>query len=174
MKETNRIEYKLELTPEMDIEKEIIAFLNYREGGYIYIGIDREGNAIGVHDTDGCMLKLKDRIKNNISPSAMGLFDISREEKDGCPIIKLTIASGSEKPYYKSKYGMTPKGCFIRVGTSSEPMPPHQIERLFSSRVRNSLGKIVSPKQEHSNSCTYIIRNAGNHWAATSRRLWNS
>lgn len=27
--ETNRIEYKRELTPDLDIEKEVIAFLNY-------------------------------------------------------------------------------------------------------------------------------------------------
>ena len=40
MTETNRIEYKRELTPELDIEKEVVAFLNYKEGGYIYIGID--------------------------------------------------------------------------------------------------------------------------------------
>ena len=42
MTETNRIEYKRELTPELDIEKEVVAFLNYKEGGYIYIGIDKE------------------------------------------------------------------------------------------------------------------------------------
>ena len=40
MSETNRIEYKRELTPELDIEKEVVAFLNYKEGGYIYFGID--------------------------------------------------------------------------------------------------------------------------------------
>ncbi len=39
MTETNRIEYKRELTPELDIEKEVVAFLNYKEGGYIYIGM---------------------------------------------------------------------------------------------------------------------------------------
>ena len=33
MSETNRIEYKRELTPELDIEKEVVAFLNYKEGG---------------------------------------------------------------------------------------------------------------------------------------------
>ena len=33
MTETNRIEYKRELTPELDIEKEVVAFLNYKEGG---------------------------------------------------------------------------------------------------------------------------------------------
>ena len=36
MTETNRIEYKRELTSELDIEKEVVAFLNYKEGGYIY------------------------------------------------------------------------------------------------------------------------------------------
>ena len=40
MTETNRIEYKRELTPKLDIEKEVVAFLNYKEGGYIYFGID--------------------------------------------------------------------------------------------------------------------------------------
>ena len=34
MIETNRIEFKRELTPEVDIEKEIVAFLNYKEGGH--------------------------------------------------------------------------------------------------------------------------------------------
>ena len=42
MSETNRIEYKQELNNELDIEKEVIAFLNYHEGGVIYIGIDKQ------------------------------------------------------------------------------------------------------------------------------------
>ena len=38
--ETNRIEYKQELID--DLEKEVVAFLNYQEGGIIYIGIDKK------------------------------------------------------------------------------------------------------------------------------------
>ena len=102
MTETNRIEYKRELTPELDIEKEVVAFLNYKEGGYIYIGIDKDGSTVGVSDVDDCMLRLKDRIKHNISPSAMGLFDIAEEQKYGRSIIKVTEASGIEKPYFKT------------------------------------------------------------------------
>ena len=52
MSETNRIEYKRELTSELDIEKEVVAFLNYKEGGYIYIGIDKDGSTVGVNDVD--------------------------------------------------------------------------------------------------------------------------
>ncbi|WP_291855744.1 helix-turn-helix domain-containing protein [Marinilabilia sp.] len=43
MSETNRIEYKAQLTKDLDLEKEVVAFLNYREGGVIYIGIDKTG-----------------------------------------------------------------------------------------------------------------------------------
>ena len=46
MSETTRIEFKLNLTPELDIEKEVIAFLNYKEGGYIYIGIDKRATRL--------------------------------------------------------------------------------------------------------------------------------
>lgn len=38
--ETNRIEYKQQLTE--DLEKEAVAFLNYPEGGIIYIGVEKD------------------------------------------------------------------------------------------------------------------------------------
>ena len=44
MKESNRIELKRK--PTDSLEKEVVAFLNYREGGYIYIGVD---DATGRH-----------------------------------------------------------------------------------------------------------------------------
>ena len=148
MTETHRIEYKRELTPELDLEKEVIAFLNSHEGGFIYIGIDKIGQRVGVADVDGDMLKAKDRIKHNISPSAMGLFDLVEEEgPPGVHCIKIIVASGSEKPYAKKKYGLSEKGCFIRIGTAAEPMPTAMIEKLFANRTRNSIGKIKAHRQ---------------------------
>lgn len=148
MSENNRIEYKRELNTEVEIEKEVIAFLNYHEGGLIYIGIDKQGKILGVSDIDGDMLKIKDRIKNNISPSAMGLFDVVVEVKESKELIKIIVAGGSEKPYFKKKYGMTEKGCFIRTGSAAEPMPQAMIDKLFASRTRNSIGKIKSHRQD--------------------------
>ena len=147
MTETNRIEFKRELTRELDIEKEVVAFLNYREGGIIYIGIDDEGKPVGVKDIDGDMLKIKDRIRMGILPSPMGLFDIQTERIENIPVIKITIASGTEKPYYKAQYGMSPSGCYIRVGPAVEQMSPSMIEKNFARRTRNSLSVIESPKQ---------------------------
>ena len=145
--ETNRIEFKRELTRDLDIEREVVAFLNYHEGGVLYIGIDDSGNAVGVKDIDGDMLKIKDRIRMGISPSPMGLFDVTIERIDEVPVIKIFVASGSEKPYYKTKYGLSERGCFLRVGTASEPMTTKQIEDLYAHRVRNSLRNIRSPRK---------------------------
>ena len=43
---------------------------------------------------------------------------------------------------------MTPRGAYLRVGTSAEPMPQEQIDRLFAMRTRNSIGRIVSNRQD--------------------------
>ncbi len=72
--ESNRIELKLELTN--DLEKEAVVFFNNQEGGVMYIGVDKAGFSVGVTDIDNDMLKIKDRLKHNITPSCMGLFDL--------------------------------------------------------------------------------------------------
>ena len=74
LQENNRTEFKTELNDKL--EKEVVAFLNNREGGILYIGVDDNGNPVGVPDMDATQLRIADRIKNNILPSTMGLFDI--------------------------------------------------------------------------------------------------
>jgi predicted HTH transcriptional regulator len=145
MTENNRTEYKRELTD--NLEKEVVAFLNYRDGGLIYLGIDEEGRVHGVNNCDQLQLAIKDRLRNNIQPSIMGLFDIIHEQRDSKEIIRITVAGGQEKPYYLKKYGMTEKGCFIRVGSASEPMPQEMIDSLYSRRIRNTIGRMESTRQ---------------------------
>ncbi len=57
MTENNRIEYKQKLTD--DLEREIVAFLNYREGGIVYIGIDKNGEIAGLENSDSDQNKNK-------------------------------------------------------------------------------------------------------------------
>ncbi|KRP37079.1 MAG: transcriptional regulator [Opitutaceae bacterium BACL24 MAG-120322-bin51] len=146
MTESNHIEYKSKLSG--SLEKEVVAFLNYQDGGHLYLGVDDNGQTVGLSDPDGDQLKIKERLKNNIQPSVLGLFDVILEEVDGLSRIKVIIASGSEKPYYIRKQGMSPKGCFLRVGSASEPMTERMIELLFAGRTRNSIGRIVSHRQD--------------------------
>ncbi len=117
IRESNRVELKSELNDKM--EKEIVAFLNNREGGILYIGIDDEGNPVKIQDLDFMQLKIADRIKNNILPSTLGLFDIVTEYIEDIPVTKIVVSSGLEKPYYIKNRGMSPNGCYMRLGTST-------------------------------------------------------
>lgn len=144
--ETNRIENKEQLND--DFEQEVIAFLNYKEGGIIYVGINKNGQVVGVENTDLTQLQIKDRIKNNIQPSTLGLFDVTVETIDNKEVIKVIISSGTEKPYYLRKKGRTPEGCYIRIGSSKERMTERMIEEMFARRIKNSLKEIESPRQD--------------------------
>ena len=112
------------------------------------MGINKDGKALGIDNIDLVQLQIKDRLKNNISPSCLGLFDVVVEDIDDRSVIKLIIASGQERPYYIKKYGMSEKGSFIRKGSAAEPMTSNMIEALFTKRIRNSIGKITSPSQD--------------------------
>lgn len=60
----------------------------------------------------------------------------------------VTVAGGLERPYYLKKYGMTPNGCYTRIGTQASPMTQNMIDGFFSRRILNTLHNVVSPNQE--------------------------
>lgn len=144
--EDNTTEFKLNLTD--NLEKEVVAFLNSEKGGDVYIGVDDIGSIIGVQNEDQLQLSISDRIKNNIEPSCLGLFDVYSVDVKGKTIIRVIVSRGTEKPYYLKKYGMSPKGCFIRIGSGLQPMNRTMIDDLFASRTLTSLKKILSPKTD--------------------------
>jgi predicted HTH transcriptional regulator len=144
--ESNRTEYKRELNDKL--ERSVVAFLNYAGGGEILIGVDNDGNAVGVADADGDQLKIVDRLKNNIRPKILGLFDVIPEKYDDKPVIRIVVSSGMQKPYYIRSKGMSETGCFIRVGSSVQPMTEQMIEDFLSRRQKISLSTTISPNQK--------------------------
>ena len=65
--------------------------------------LEKMDKVVGVKDIDLTQLQIKDRIKNNIQPSTLGLFDVIVEDIDDKQVIKVVISSGTEKPYYLRK-----------------------------------------------------------------------
>ena len=143
--ETNRIEYKETLTDKF--EKAAVALLN-SDGGDIYIGALDDGSFVGVPNPDAIQLKIADRLKNNIRPSIMGLFDIMTETHNGKTIIVVNLASGAEKPYCIKQNGYSEAGCFIRLGSSSQPMPQAMIDKLLAKRHHLSIANMPSRHQD--------------------------
>lgn len=145
--EDSRNEFKIKLPD--DLEETVISFLNSKDGGNIYIGVDDNGKVLGLkNNLDLLQRKIKDLIVSNIEPSVLGLFDIEILEKDNKKYIHITVARGTERPYHIKGMGMTPDSCFIRVGSSNEKMTTTLINKMFRSRTKASLKNIVSPIQD--------------------------
>ena len=63
-----RNEFKIKLPD--DLEETVISFLNSKDGGNIYIGVDDNGKVIGLkNNLDLLQRKIKDLIISNIEPS---------------------------------------------------------------------------------------------------------
>lgn len=141
-----RNEFKVKLTDKF--EEEVISFLN-TNGGNIYLGVNDKGDIVGINgNIDLLQRTIKDRIKDNIMPSTLGLYDVVVLEENNKKYIKIIIAKGSEDPYYIKGMGLTPDSCFIRVGSSIQSMPYDMINNRVNKRTRTSLRNIVSPKQD--------------------------
>ena len=67
--ETENIEFKAQFTEE--IYKEVIAFAN-TDGGVVFVGIDNDGNAVGLTDVD----QEYTRITNGIRRYCAGRYDV--------------------------------------------------------------------------------------------------
>lgn len=142
-----RNEFKVKLPD--DLEETIIGFLNSKDGGNIYVGVDDNGEVVGLkNNLDLLQRKIKDLIVSNIEPSVLGLFDIEVLERNNKKYIHITVAKGIERPYHIKGMGMTPDSCFIRVGSSNEKMTTTLINKMFRSRTKESLKNIVSPIQD--------------------------
>lgn len=131
--DSETIELKRTLTK--DFAKEVVAFLNTRNGT-IYIGVDDNGDVIGVSNVDKTMREIRDIIRDQILPATEGLREIGSLLENDKTIITVKVTKGT-KLYYIKKEGRSATGCFYRDGTSSTPMGEEEIERKWKYSFTN-------------------------------------
>lgn len=140
--ENENTEFKSALTG--DIYKEVIAFAN-NGGGVIYIGVDDNGNEIGIADVDEMYTRLTNGIRDAISPDVTVFCKYSLNENN---VIKIEISEGARKPYYLKSKGIKPSGVYVRQGASSVPASEDQIRLMIKMSDGDSFEGIRSLNQE--------------------------
>ncbi|MHA8091930.1 RNA-binding domain-containing protein [Aquirufa regiilacus] len=126
-----------------EVLKTVVAFLNSDEGGIIYVGVNDDGTVLGVPDVDGVQLKISNQIKDSISPRCISHIKIQIDVLSEKDVINIQVFGGLLKPYFITKYGMSPRGCFFRLGASTHAMSQDSIDDLYSKRVRNTIREIA-------------------------------
>ena len=143
--ESERIEYKSQLTD--DIYKEVIAFAN-TEGGVIYIGVDDQGNVVGIKDVDESYTRLTNGIRDAILPDVtMFVRYVLQENK----VIRIEVGEGSYKPYYLKSKGLKSTGVYIRQGAACAQASPEQIRQM----IKDSDGDIFEEMRALQQNLTF-------------------
>lgn len=137
--ENSYIEFKEEGIKAKDLAEEIVAFAN-SEGGMILIGVDDDGNIVGISDTL-IEEKIMNVCRNNCIPNIIPVFQ--SVEIDGKTIAVITISKGFNKPYYTTDYKY-----YIRVGTTKRIASREELLRLFEAN--GALHFDISPVEDTS------------------------
>ena len=137
--ENSYIEFKEEGIKTKDLAEEIVAFAN-SEGGIILIGVDDDGNIVGVSDTL-IEEKIMNACRNNCIPNIIPAFQSI--EIDGKTIAVITISKGLNKPYYTTDHKY-----YLRVGTTKRIASREELLRLFEAN--GALHFDISPVEDTS------------------------
>ncbi len=124
--------YTVELKQEInaDFKKEIIAFAN-SEGGEIFVGIDRNGEVVGVPNTERVMEQIGNMIRDGIKPDLAVYTSISAINDGDKTVIRVNVLRGTKRPYHLIDKGLKPSGVFIRHGVSSVPATDETIREML-------------------------------------------
>ena len=128
MYESETVELKEIYTP--DLKKEIVAFAN-TNGGTIYIGMQGNGEIVGLDNTDFVMQQISNSLRDGIRPDVSMFTNIELLQEDNKYFVKLTVSQGTKKPYYLSDKGLKPIGVYVRSGTTSAPASEDAIRMMI-------------------------------------------
>ena len=140
--ETEKMEFKAQFTEE--IYKEVIAFAN-TDGGVVYVGIDNNGNAVGLTDVDREYTRITNGIRDAIMPDVtMFVRFLIQDNK----VVRISVSEGTNKPYYLKGKGLKPSGVYVRQGTSSVPASPEQIRQMIKESDGDTFEEMRSMVQD--------------------------
>lgn len=113
-----------------DLKKEIVSFAN-TNGGTIYIGVQDNGTIVGVDHADFVIQQIANSIRDSIRPDISMFTSIELLKDENKSYIKVTVDSGTKKPYYFSDKGLKPTGVYVRSGTTSAPASEDAIRMMI-------------------------------------------
>lgn len=140
--ETENLEFKSRFTEE--IYKEVIAFAN-TDGGVICVGIDDNGDVVGLDDVDKEYTRITNGIRDAVMPDVTMFVKYTIQENK---VVRITVNEGTNKPYYLRSKGLKPTGVYVRQGTSSAPAAPEMIRQMIKQSDGDIFEAMRSIRQE--------------------------
>ena len=143
--ECETVELKAEVNG--DICKEIIAFANTK-GGTLYIGVQDDGQIIGVNNADHVTLQIGNMVRDSIKPDVTMFVGYQTLEENGRQIVAVTVQKGTDRPYYLGSKGLKPSGVYVRNGNSADPATDTAIRKMIKETDGDTFEDMRSLEQD--------------------------
>ncbi len=118
--------------------KSLTAMLNRHHRGTVYLGVNDDGDVIGMDIGNSTLQKIRNRIRDLAKPHVV--CEIEVHEDENRRYVSIT-AAGSDVPYsYDGRY-------FIRNVASNESAEPHVLKKIIAGN-NDILSSIPAPIQE--------------------------
>lgn len=125
----------------------VIAFANSK-GGKLYIGVDDDGNAIGLEDADEELLKISNTVREGISPDVTMFVSYQPDKINDKNVIIIDVQKGTASPYYLKGKGIRPEGVYVRQGASTVPATFEAIRRMIKESDGDRYEMLRSTEQD--------------------------
>ena len=130
-----------------DIAKEIVAFAN-THGGTLYVGVEDNGEILGVSNPDETIQQIGNMVRDAIKPDVTIFVRYKALTEGDKSIVSAEVQRGSDRPYYLAKKGLRPEGVYVRQGTSSAPASESAIRKMIKETDGDSFEAMRSMEQE--------------------------
>ncbi len=125
--ETTIVEFKTQWSS--SIRKEIIAFANTL-GGDLYIGVDDDGNVVGIANPSAVQESVISMARDNIYPTVMPLLGFKVLNDAGKKVLVVHVNKGPDRPYRAGPNDVNT--IYVRVGNVCVPASFEQISRFVT------------------------------------------
>lgn len=122
------------------VMKTLAGFLNSKKGGTLLIGVDDQGQPIGLEgdynslskkDRDGFELHLVQLIDRDLGESASSFLTVTFHQMDGKDICQITVEPSDHPVYVKEGQDDV---FYLRTGNATKPLPVSEVVKYVQHR----------------------------------------
>ena len=125
--ESQNVELKRAASSAKDLAREIVAFANTC-GGVIVIGVDDNGEVMGVRDSRKAEQVITNALNHNCRPSISA--SIRQVDVSGKNLVVIEVPEGMKKPYEANHV------VYLRTGSSTRPASREEKQDMYAAGVK--------------------------------------
>jgi ATP-dependent DNA helicase RecG len=127
--ENSGVEFKRDVTRNLGLAKELVAFSNF-EGGIVLLGVEDDGSVSGITRSDPEQFVMN-ACRDKVRPGLIPFYEVIKDVEPGKDVAVVRVSRGLD---VHTVWHDNKNAYYIRVGTQSREPTSEELSRLFQQR----------------------------------------